>query len=100
MQICTVKKQSIGLCSDRPRSIFWKVNDQGFVLRIVEWYENLESKIQLHCIIWVYLRTGYIYNIEDFYFSSRYNFKALQIFVLWVRIKIVPSHKKEILLER
>ena len=36
MQICTVKKQSIGLCSDRPRSIFWKVNDQGFVLRIVE----------------------------------------------------------------
>ena len=56
------------------------------ILRIVEWYENLESKIQLHRIIWVYLRTGYIYNVEVFYFSSQYNFKAFQVFVLWVRI--------------
>ena len=100
MQICTVKKQGIGLCSDRLRSIFWNVNDHSCVLRIVEWYENLESKIQLHYIIWVYLRTGYIYNIEVFYFSSQYNFKAFQVFVLWVRIKIVHSHKKEIWLER
>ena len=99
-QICTVKKQGIGLCSDRPRSFFWNVNNHSCVLRIVEWYENLESKIQLHCIIWVYLRTGYIYNIEVFYFSSQYNFKAFQVFVLWLRMKIIPSHKKEILLER
>ena len=27
IQICTVKKQGIGLCSDRPRSFFWNVND-------------------------------------------------------------------------
>ena len=100
IQICTVKKQGIGLRSDRPRSFFWNVNNHSCVLRIVEWYENLESKIQLHCIIWVYLRTGYIYNIEVFYFSSQYNFKAFQVFVLWVQIKIVHSHKKEVLLER